>query len=176
MPINPRGIGIIKSEAMRKFREQLRHLLASRIRYKITRGGVLFTAVIMLVGAAAVFSGNNLLFLIVAAMMATLLVSGFVSRLCLAALELDFLVPEHVAASRTVPARLYVSNRKEQNRSTDRKWPNRPSAKRQRTNETDLLRNQIGDQEDHDKRRSQRVEILIAPNRRARCVGLNRSE
>ena len=112
MPINPRGIGIIKSEAMRKFREQLRHLLASRIRYKITRGGVLFTAVIMLVGAAAVFSGNNLLFLIVAAMMATLLVSGFVSRLCLAALELDFLVPEHVAASRTVPARLYVSNRK----------------------------------------------------------------
>ena len=45
-------------------------------------------------------------------MMATLLVSGFVSRLCLAALELDFLVPEHVAAKRTVPARLYVSNRK----------------------------------------------------------------
>ncbi len=66
----------------------------------------------MLVGAAAVFSGNNLLFLIVAAMMATLLVSGFVSRLCLAALELDFLVPEHVAARRTVPARLCVRNQK----------------------------------------------------------------
>jgi uncharacterized protein (DUF58 family) len=32
--------------------------------------------------------------------------------LCLAALELDFLVPEHVAANRTVPARLYVRNSK----------------------------------------------------------------
>src|SRR5580693_762049 len=97
---------------MRKLWEQIRHLLTRRIRYKITRGGVLFTAAIMVVGAAAVFSGNNLLFLIVAAMMATLLVSGFVSRLCLAALELDFLVPEHVAASRTVPARLFVRNQK----------------------------------------------------------------
>jgi uncharacterized protein (DUF58 family) len=66
----------------------------------------------MAVGAAAVFSGNNLLFLIAAAMMASLLVSGFVSRLCLAALELDFLVPEHVAAGRTIPARLYVRNQK----------------------------------------------------------------
>jgi uncharacterized protein (DUF58 family) len=45
-------------------------------------------------------------------MMATLLVSGFVSRLCLAALELDFLVPEHVAARRSVPARLFVRNSK----------------------------------------------------------------
>ncbi len=97
---------------MRKRWTQLRHLLTRRIRYKITRGGVLFTAAIMAVGAAAVLSGNNLLFLIVAVMMATLLVSGFVSRLCLAALELDFLVPEHVAARRTVPARLYVRNQK----------------------------------------------------------------
>jgi uncharacterized protein (DUF58 family) len=97
---------------MAKFWAQLRQLLARRIRYKITRGGVLFTAAIVAVGAAAVFSGNNLLFLIVAAMMATLLVSGFVSRLCLAALELDFLVPDHVAANRTVPARLYVRNSK----------------------------------------------------------------
>ena len=45
-------------------------------------------------------------------MMATLLVSGFVSRLCLAGLELDFLVPEHVAAARNVPGRLFVRNRK----------------------------------------------------------------
>jgi uncharacterized protein (DUF58 family) len=97
---------------MQKLWRQLRHLLARRIRYKITRGGVLFTAAIVAVGAAAVFSGNNLLFLIVAAMMATLLISGFVSRLCLAALELDFLVPDHVAASRIVAARLYVRNSK----------------------------------------------------------------
>ena len=49
---------------MRKLWDQLRGLLASRIRYKITRGGVLFTAAILLVGATAVFCGNNLLFLV----------------------------------------------------------------------------------------------------------------
>jgi uncharacterized protein (DUF58 family) len=91
---------------------RLQQLIASRIRYKITRGGMLFSAAIVIMGAAAVFTGDNPLFLIVAAMMATLLVSGLVSRLCLAGLELDFLVPEHVAAARTVPGRLYVRNRK----------------------------------------------------------------
>jgi len=43
-------------------------------------------------------SANNLLFLILATMLATLLVSGFISRLCLAGLELDLLLPEHISA------------------------------------------------------------------------------
>ncbi|MBZ5577513.1 MAG: DUF58 domain-containing protein [Acidobacteriia bacterium] len=91
---------------------QIRALLARRIRYRITRGGLLFTLAIVVVGLGAIASANNLLFLIVATMLATLLVSGFVSRLCLAALELDFQVPEHVPAGRTVPASLYVRNQK----------------------------------------------------------------
>ena len=92
--------------------EQLRSLIARRIRYKITRGGALFTLAIVVVGVGAVVSANNLLFLIVAAMLSTLLVSGFVSRLCLAALELDFQVPEHVSARRPVPGKLFVHNQK----------------------------------------------------------------
>ncbi len=92
--------------------QQLRGLIARRIRYKITRGGALFTAAIVVVGLGAVVSANNLLFLIVAAMLSTLLVSGFVSRLCLAALELDFQVPEHVSARRAVPGKLFVNNQK----------------------------------------------------------------
>lgn len=90
----------------------LRDFLARRGRYKITRGGLLFSFGILLVGIGAILSGNNLMFLIAAAMMATLLVSGFVSRLCLAGLELDFLVPEHVSAGRTVPGKLFVRNQK----------------------------------------------------------------
>jgi uncharacterized protein (DUF58 family) len=82
------------------------------MRYKVTRGGLLFSLAIAMVGFGAVASANNLLFLIVAAMMATLLVSGLVSRLCLAELHLDFLVPDHVPAGRTVPGRLYVRNEK----------------------------------------------------------------
>jgi uncharacterized protein (DUF58 family) len=91
---------------------KLRDALARRIRYKITRGGMLFILAMVLVSVAAIGSANNLLFLILAAMLATLLVSGFVSRLCLAALELDFLVPEHIPAGRSVPGKLYVRNQK----------------------------------------------------------------
>ena len=97
---------------MRKLWHYLRAFIAGRIRYKITRGGVLFTLAILIVALAALLSANNLLFLIVAAMMATLLVSGLISRLCLAGLELDFQVPEHIPAGRSVPARLFVRNLK----------------------------------------------------------------
>lgn len=91
---------------------QIRHLLVRRIRHKVTQGGVLFTLAIVVVGLAAIASANNLLFLILATMLSTLMVSGLVSRLCLAGLELDFLVPEHVSAGRTIPAKLYVRNQK----------------------------------------------------------------
>jgi uncharacterized protein (DUF58 family) len=89
---------------------EMRQVLLRRVRYRVTRGGVLFTAAVVLVGFAAVASANNLLFLILATMLSTLMVSGLVSRLCLAGLELDFLVPEHVSAGRTIPAKLFVRN------------------------------------------------------------------
>ena len=87
-------------------------LWVRRLRYRITRAGVLFTLAILAVMLAAVASTNNLLFLVAAAMMATLLVSGLISRLCLAGLELDFIVPEHVSAGLMVPGRLAVRNQK----------------------------------------------------------------
>jgi uncharacterized protein (DUF58 family) len=97
---------------VRKRWEQLRSAIGRRIRYQITASGALFMFAAAVVGCGAVVSGNNLLFLIMSAMLATLLVSGFVSRLCLAAMELDFLVPEHVPARRNVPGKLFVRNQK----------------------------------------------------------------
>src|SRR5947199_9911235 len=81
-------------------------------RYRVTRGGFLFTMAVALIGAAAVASANNLLFLVVATMLSVLLVSGLVSRLGLAGLELDFVLPEHVSAGRAVAATLAVPNLK----------------------------------------------------------------
>jgi uncharacterized protein (DUF58 family) len=81
-----------------------------RIRYKIARGGILFTLALVLVGAAALVSANNLLFLIVAAMLATLLVSGFVSRLVLAGLQIELALPEHISARAKTPAILRLRN------------------------------------------------------------------
>ena len=91
---------------------QFRAFLARRIRYRVTRGGLVYTFALLVVTFAAVVSANNLLFLVVASMMATFIVSGFISRLCLAGLELDFQVPEHIPAGRNIPARIFVRNRK----------------------------------------------------------------
>ena len=80
------------------------------IRYKVTRSGYLFVVALVVVGGASVASGNNLLFLILAAMLATLMISGVVSRLCLAGLELELMLPEHLAARQKVSARLRLRN------------------------------------------------------------------
>ena len=97
---------------MRNRLRQLRSAVRRRIRYRITPGGLLFIAAIALVTMAAAVSANNLLFLILATMISTMLVSGFISRLCLAGLELDLLLPEHISAGRTARAKLYVRNLK----------------------------------------------------------------
>ncbi|HVX66613.1 MAG TPA: DUF58 domain-containing protein [Bryobacteraceae bacterium] len=92
----------------RRFQAYLRRM----VRQRVTYGGALFTLAMVLVGVAAAASANNLLFLIVAAMLSTLMVSGFVSRLSLAGLELDFVLPEHIAAGRKLAGRIYVRNAK----------------------------------------------------------------
>jgi uncharacterized protein (DUF58 family) len=79
---------------------------------RTTRGGLLFVAALAGVGVAAAITANNLLFLILAAMLATLVVSNLVSRLSLSGLELDFRMPEHLSARRAFPARILVRNRK----------------------------------------------------------------
>lgn len=83
-----------------------------RVRYTITKGGVVFTIALLLVSASAAMSANNLLFLIAAAMLATLLISSFVSRLSLSGLQVDLLLPEHIPARRTIPARIRLRNLK----------------------------------------------------------------
>jgi uncharacterized protein (DUF58 family) len=91
---------------------RFRRFLARRFRYRITRGGMLFAAAVSLVAVSAAVSANNLLFLILAMMLAAFLVSGFISRLCLAGLQMDLLIPEHVTARSIVSAKLYVRNQK----------------------------------------------------------------
>jgi uncharacterized protein (DUF58 family) len=84
----------------------------SRIRYRVTRGGVAFTVALLLVALGAALTANNLLFLISAAMLATLLVSSFVSRLSLAGLQVDLLLPQHICARRPTPAHIRLRNLK----------------------------------------------------------------
>jgi len=82
------------------------------VNQRVTRMGLLFTLTCVLVALAAFSSANNLLFLILAAMLSTLMISGFVSRLSLAGLALDFLLPEHICAKRKVIGRIVIQNEK----------------------------------------------------------------
>jgi uncharacterized protein (DUF58 family) len=91
---------------------RIRAIVRRRVRYRITRGGALFVLALVLTGAGAFLSGNNLLFLVFAAMMALLLVSGFISRLVLAGLEVELLLPHHVSARMPTHARIRMRNLK----------------------------------------------------------------
>ena len=91
---------------------KLHAALRRRLRVRITRGGLLFSLAVILVGVAAGVSANNLLFLLLAAMFSTLLVSGFINRLCLAGLEMELALPQHICAGHAVMARLTVRNLK----------------------------------------------------------------
>ena len=92
--------------------QHFRDLMQGGVRQQVTLFGVIFSFAIMLVGLAAFASGNNLVFLILAVMLSAMLVSGFISRLSLAALRLEFFLPDHIAARRSVDARIVVSNEK----------------------------------------------------------------
>jgi uncharacterized protein (DUF58 family) len=94
--------------SIRRFRAALRR----RVRYRITGGGILYVFALLLVGFVSFLTANNLLFLVFSAMLAILLVSGFLSRLMLSGLELELLLPEHVWARTAAPARVRLRNLK----------------------------------------------------------------
>jgi uncharacterized protein (DUF58 family) len=86
--------------------------LSSGLRQQVTRAGLAFAITLLIIALAAFLSANNLLFLILAAMLSTLLVSGFISRLVLAGLELDLVLPEHISARRKIRAGIRLKNLK----------------------------------------------------------------
>jgi len=78
--------------------------------YDVTRAGVVYVLVTLVIGIAALNTGNNLLYIVVAAMLAAILVSGVVSAWVLRWLELDVRLPEHVFAGRAVLGRIVLHN------------------------------------------------------------------
>jgi uncharacterized protein (DUF58 family) len=78
----------------------------------ITWHGVVFVCLILLTAGAALYSGNNLIYLILSAMLAATLLSGLVSRLNLAGLHLSLALPDHIFAGRPALARVGLRNQK----------------------------------------------------------------
>jgi uncharacterized protein (DUF58 family) len=96
----------------RASQSRIRAWLQARVRERVTLIGALYLVALLLTGLAAFASANNLLFLILSAMLATFMISGLINRLGIAGLELDVRLPEHISARRTTPARLLLRNAK----------------------------------------------------------------
>jgi uncharacterized protein (DUF58 family) len=87
-------------------------LLAIRMDYRITREGWLYMGGVLVLALAALNTGNNMLFIILASLLAGLLLSGVLSHTILSGVELRLDVPEHVFVGQPVRALAELSNRK----------------------------------------------------------------
>ena len=91
-----------------------RRVAGARVRdildYDVTRAGIIYVLVVIMIGIAALNTGNNLLYIVVAAMLAAILVSGVASAMVLRDLELDVRLPEHVFAGRATQGRFLLRN------------------------------------------------------------------
>lgn len=84
--------------------------LRDAVDYEVTRTGIVYVLMTVLIAVAALNTGNNLLYIVVAAMLAAILVSGVASAIVLRGLELDVSVPQHVFANTPVLGRVTVRN------------------------------------------------------------------
>ena len=83
-----------------------------RMEYRLTREGWIYLAGIVLVSLAAVNTGNNLLFLILACLVSSILMSGILSSVTLAGVAMRLNLPEHIFAGQSVRAYLELKNEK----------------------------------------------------------------
>jgi uncharacterized protein (DUF58 family) len=100
------GLVTVPYLARRVALERLRQTL----HYEVTRAGMIYVLVTLVIGIAALNTGNNLLYIVVAAMLAAILVSGVVSAMVLRGLELDVHLPAHVFAGRSVMGKIVLRN------------------------------------------------------------------
>lgn len=116
-PPRPKGAAPVRVPRSRIRRGLLRlratlPRLGVRRRLRYTRGGVLFTVGALTVGFAALNTGNNLLYLLLGAVLGFIALSGWLSEQALRGLEVRRVVPRGIIVGR--PARLSyeVTNRK----------------------------------------------------------------
>jgi len=86
--------------------------LSYQIDYKVTREGMVYIVGILVVAGASVNTGNNLMFMVLACLLAGLLISGLLSRVVLGGVDVRLELPEHIFAQRTILAIAELHNTK----------------------------------------------------------------
>jgi uncharacterized protein (DUF58 family) len=80
--------------------------------FRITREGIVYLLAVLALSTAAVHSGNNLLFVILAALLAAIVVSGIISRNSLRQVSLSLQLPENVFVGEQVFIKVTLTNLK----------------------------------------------------------------
>jgi len=83
-----------------------------KMEYRVTREGWIYLVGIILVALPALNTGNNLLFLILASLIAVILMSGILSSITLSGIEMRLELPEHIFADQPVRATVELENQK----------------------------------------------------------------
>ena len=86
--------------------------LGYKMEFKVTREGWFYMAGIILISLAALNTGNNLLFLILASLIALILMSGILSSITLSGVAMRLQLPEHIFAGQPVRASIELENEK----------------------------------------------------------------
>ena len=93
-----------------------RRVAITRVRevldYDVTRAGIAYVILAVLIGVGALNTGNNLLYIVLSAMLAAIVVSGLASAVVLRDLDLELRLPEHVFAGREVSGRILLRNQR----------------------------------------------------------------
>src|SRR6201982_2918785 len=84
-----------------------------QVDYRRTAKGIIYLGAVFILVLAAVNTGNNLLFMILACTLAGILISGVLSRVVLTGVDLKFDMPEHLFAEQPVLAELELRNEKQ---------------------------------------------------------------
>ena len=112
--------------------------LAYQVDYRLTREGIIYLAAVFVLILAAVNTGNNLLFMVLACAIAGILISGVLSRVVLTDVELRFDLPEHIFAEQPDARRSGIAQRKKdaafvfvvRRRRCQKRHPSNPHAAR----------------------------------------------
>jgi len=87
--------------------------LAYQVDYRLTREGIIYLAAVGILILAAVNTGNNLLFMVLACSLGAIVISGVLSRSVLTGVGLKFDLPEHIFAEQPVLAEMELRNEKQ---------------------------------------------------------------
>ncbi len=79
---------------------------------KLTREGKIFSGLTLLIGIAAVNTGNNLLYLILGMMASFIITSGLLSTLSLRKIQVQRTLPEHIYARKPFSVKVTLTNHK----------------------------------------------------------------